>query len=55
MQPFILDAMFDKRPSPFFTAFVKWIRAIIVLLTPIATAIYFAQKFGDVLKSAARP
>jgi len=41
LQPIILDAMFDKRPSPFFTAFVIWIRVIIVLLTPIATAIFF--------------
>lgn len=53
LQPFILDAMFERSPSPFFTAFVKWIRTIIVVLTPVATAISFvAQKFGNVIKSA---
>jgi hypothetical protein len=53
LQPFILDAMFGTTPLPFLPALVKWIKVIIVLLTPVATAISFvAQKFGDVIKSA---
>ncbi len=53
LQPFILDAMFQKSPSPFFTALVGWIRPVVLWLSPVATAVAFvAQKFGTVVKSA---
>ena len=53
LQPFILDAMFQQSPSPFFTALVGWIRPVVLWLTPVATTVAFvAQKFGAVVKSA---
>ena len=53
IQPFILDAMFKQPHDTFLASLISWVKTIIVLLTPVATAIGFvAQKLQGIVKSS---
>lgn len=53
LQPFILKGLFGTGPLLFLPAFIRWIRSVVLWLTPFAAAVSFvAQKFNDVFKNA---